>query len=237
MNGVSKGNGLIEKLDLSALWQLLQLSSPALPVGAYSYSEGLEVLAERGLLRSSEDLYHWLELELCYGSIPVEGAVLVRAYRAMQQQDSNGLQYWNQWWSALRETEELRQQSWQMGRSLVRLGRSLDPRLEPWLSVAGEPCNFVIAFGTIAAYWKLPLEAIVAAYLYSWLTNLVNAGVKLIPLGQTAGQQMLLTLQPALRQATTYALTQEDEQLGGWSHGLAIVSTQHETLYTRLFQS
>ena len=219
------------------LWKILQLASPALPVGAYSYSEGLEVLADQGTLKTAEDLQTWLTLELSYGSIAVEGAVFVRSYQAMQNQDLTGLRYWNEWWSALRETQELRQQSWQMGRSLVRLGMAWEPSLQPWFEAAGDPCNFVTAFATIAAHWNLPLEAIVGAYLHSWLTNLVNAGVKLIPLGQTAGQQMLLHLQPALAQATHYALSQEDDQLGGWSHGLAIVSSQHETLYTRLFQS
>lgn len=218
-------------------WKVLQLASPALPVGAYSYSEGLETLRETDRLNTAEDLYHWLDLELRYGSIATEGAVLVRAFQAVQNQDLQALVHWNQWWSAWRETEELRNQSWQMGRSLSRLGLSLEPQLSVYFQACGEPCNFVIAFGTIAAQWELPLPSVVAAYLYSWLCNQVNAGVRLIPLGQTAGQQMLLDLHSSLDFATHKALTQQEQDFGSWSHGLAIVSSQHEQLYSRLFQS
>ena len=109
----------MDHLDyLHQLWKLLQLASPSLPVGAYSYSEGLEVLREQDRLNTAQDLQHWFEMELHYGSIATEGTVLVRAYQAVQSQNLETLRYWNQWWSAWRDTEELRSQSWQMGRSL-----------------------------------------------------------------------------------------------------------------------
>ncbi|MFZ9738569.1 MAG: urease accessory protein UreF [Prochlorotrichaceae cyanobacterium] len=218
-------------------WKLLQLASPALPVGAYSYSEGLETLREQEQLNTAQDLQNWLEQELRYGSIATEGAVLVQAFQAVQQDDGQKLCYWNQWWSAWRETEELRNQSWQMGRSLSRLGMALEPGLVSYFQVCGDPCNFVIAFATIAAVWQLSLPAVVAAYLYSWLSNQVNAGIRLIPLGQTAGQQVLLNLHPSLEYASHQALTQPESEWAGWSHGLGMVSSQHEHLYTRLFQS
>jgi urease accessory protein len=219
------------------LWKLLQLASPSLPVGAYSYSEGLEVLRENDRLNTAQDLQEWFEMELRYGSIATEGTVLVRAFQAVQNQDLETLRYWNQWWSAWRETEELRNQSWQMGRSLCRLGGALEPELLPYFQASGEVCNFVIAFATIAAYWQLPLSSVVSAYLYSWLSNGINAGVRLIPLGQTLAQQILLALHPSLDHATQKALTQADHELGGWSHGMGMISSHHEYLYTRLFQS
>lgn len=222
---------------MEQLWKLLQLASPSLPVGAYSYSEGLEVLREQNRLNTAQELRHWFEMELRYGSIATEGAVLVRAYQGVQSQDLQTLRHWNQWWSAWRDTEELRNQSWQMGRSLVRLGGALDPNLVPYFQACGEVCNFVIAFATIAAVWNLPLPSVVSAYLYSWLSNGINAGVRLIPLGQTIGQQILLGLHPCLEYATHKALTQPDHELGGWSHGVGMISSQHEYLYTRLFQS
>lgn len=104
-----------------ALLCLLQLASPALPVGAYSYSEGLETLVNTGTIGNEQSLKHWLEQELRYGAIRLEAAVMVRAYQSAQLDDTQALGYWNNWLSALRETEELRQQSWQMGRSLIRL--------------------------------------------------------------------------------------------------------------------
>lgn len=96
---------------------LLQLASPTLPVGAYSYSEGLETLVENGTIQDRATLQHWLESELRYGAIRLEGAVMVRAYRSVKTGDLKELSYWNSWLSAARETEELRASSWQMGRS------------------------------------------------------------------------------------------------------------------------
>ena len=111
------------------LLKLLQLASPALPVGAYSYSEGIETLVENGAIASSQSLKHWLVQELNYGAIRIEAAVMVRAYQVAALADVAALVYWNQWLSAARETEELRQQSWQMGRSLLRLLLELQPQL------------------------------------------------------------------------------------------------------------
>jgi urease accessory protein len=90
---------------------LLQLASPALPVGAYSYSEGLETLVENGTIKDLVTLQHWLEAELRYGAIRLEGAVMMRAYQSVKISDLKGLSYWNSWLSAARETEELRASS------------------------------------------------------------------------------------------------------------------------------
>ena len=103
------------------LLYLLQLVSPALPVGAYSYSEGLETLVENNIIDDSQSLQHWLTQELRYGAIRLESAVMLRAYHAVEEQDLSALSYWNHWLSAARETEELRAQSQQMGGSLMRL--------------------------------------------------------------------------------------------------------------------
>jgi urease accessory protein len=239
---------MIETAD--QLLKLLQLGSPALPVGAYSYSEGLETLQTQGQLENAEDLRSWLTLELRYGSIAMEVAVFVWVYHAVQRQDYPTLQDWNQRWSALRETEELRHQSHQMGRSLVRLGIGLDPTLAPIFQACGEgrkegrkveeqgqDCNFVIAFSVICAHWHLPLRAAVTVYLQSWVYNLMTAGVRLIPLGQTTGQQLLQDLALTMTQTVDRVLDTPEDALGGWSFGVAMASSHHENLYTRLFQS
>ncbi|NET37841.1 MAG: urease accessory protein UreF [Cyanothece sp. SIO1E1] len=220
-----------------ALLQLLMLGSPALPVGAYSYSEGIETLIEQGQIHSIETLQHWLEQELQWGSLVVEGAILVRAYEAVQQRDYAKLKYWNQWWSAARETAELRQQSWQMGRSLSRLLPALDSSMLDWLEPCGSPCNWAIAFGGAAAHWQIDLQSVLLAYVHSWASNLVSAGVKLVPLGQTAGQQLLFHLSPQITVAAMQAIALEDADLSSCSWGLALASSQHETLMVRLFQS
>lgn len=223
--------------DPQALLKLLQLASPALPVGAFSYSEGLETLVEQGALSSSQALEHWLTQELKHGSVRLEAAVMLRAHRAFAAGDGLALQSWNQWLSAIRETEELRQQSWQMGRALVRMLEQMEPELQGAISMLGTPCNFAIAFGLTAAHWQIEAEASILGYLQSWATNLVNAAIKLVPLGQTAGQQLLLRLYPTLAAAsqTVMALTDEQLESSGW--GLGLASMQHETLYTRLFRS
>jgi urease accessory protein len=132
--------------------------------------------------------------------------------------DYSRLAYWNHWLSAARETQELRQQSWQMGRSLIRLLETLHPELQPILTTCGKPCNFAVAFAITAAHWQIPLDAMLLGYLQSWATNLINAAVKLVPLGQTEGQQLLLTLSPELVATAATLSTLPDSQLAtsGW---------------------
>ncbi|WP_250121986.1 urease accessory protein UreF [Chroococcidiopsis sp. CCMEE 29] len=216
---------------------LLQLASPVLPVGAYSYSEGLETLVENGMIANELSLKHWLEQELRYGAIRLEAAVMIRAHQSAMLGDIEALGYWNSWLSAARETEELRQQSWQMGRSLMRLLLELQPQLASVIDAVGTPCNFAIAFGIAAAHWKIDLSNALLGYLHSWATNLITAGVKLIPLGQTAGQQLLLELQVNLSCAAEEILALEDDNLNSCGWGLALASMAHETQYTRLFRS
>jgi urease accessory protein len=219
------------------LLHLLQLASPALPIGAYSYSEGLETLVQSGAVMDVSSLKQWLVQDLAYGTSRLEAAIIVRAYDSVQQRDWDGLRFWNQWSSAVRETEELREQSWQMGRSLSRLLVALQPQIEEVIDACGEPCNTAIAFAIAAAHWQIDRETAVLGYLYSWAANLINAGVRLIPLGQTQGQQLLLALYPDLENAAIIAQTLADDDLQSCSWGLAIASMSHETLYSRLFRS
>jgi urease accessory protein len=219
------------------LLKILQLASPALPVGAYSYSEGLEFLVHRGTIHNQATLADWLRAELGYGSIRLDGAMLVRGYQAMTAQDWQKLVDWNAWLSASREAEELRLQSWQMGRSLLRLLRDLRPALEPIPSDLEAECHFAIAYAIAAVHWQIDLPAALLGYLQSWGMNLVSAGVKLIPLGQTAGQQLLLDLQPAIVAATEVILSLPDTHLESCSWGLGLASMAHETQYSRLFRS
>ncbi|MCT7970812.1 urease accessory protein UreF [Laspinema olomoucense] len=223
----------------SSLLSLLQLASPALPVGAYSYSEGLEMLVERGIINSAETLRNWIEQELQEGAIFLDGAVMVRALNAAQAGNLGKVQEWNHWSSATRETEELRQQSWQMGNALLRLLMSLGPvedRVEV-RALGEEDCNFAVAFGMAASYWQIPPDVALLGYLHSWACNFIGAGVKLIPLGQTAGQQLLFNLQPNLVTAVQTILRVEDDELSSCTWGLSLASMQHETQYSRLFRS
>ena len=230
---------------------LLQLAFA--PVGAHSYSEGIESLVETGTIASEITLRNWLENSLQFGAVRVEAAVVVRALRAAQRGDLSALSYWNAWTTAAKETEELRLQSWQMGRTLVRLlldlrEAKLSRRESPVSSVlttivkdlvecVGNPCNFAIGFGIAAASWQIEEEAAVLGYLYSWAANLASAGVKLIPLGQTAGQQLLLDVRSQISCTAREVLELEDDDLGSCSWGLGLASMAHQTQYTRLFRS
>lgn len=219
-----------------ALLHLLQLASPALPVGAYSYSEGLETLIVQGM-DTPEAVRHWLEQELALGLVRVETAYIHRIHRAAQAGEWGQIAKDNRWLSALRDSEESRQQSWATGRALVRLIQDLHPELAPTLDTLGHPCNFAVGFAVLAAHWEIPAAATALGYLQSWATNLITAAVKLVPLGQTQGQKMLLDLTPILEMTADQSATlhPEDLALGGW--GAFLASMQHEALYSRLFRS
>ncbi len=229
-----------------SLLRLLQLASSTLPVGAYSYSEGLELLVETQRLPTAILLQDWMTQELRYGSIRVEASIMLRAYHAAAAQDSVSLLKWNHWWSAARDTEELRLQSWQMGRSLLRLFLDLEDPAQTatlhksWSALRdlfGQECNFAIAFGLVAAAWQIEPTAALLGYLQSWATNLVSAGIKLIPLGQTAGQQLLLNIEGEIQDAVQVISQLSDEALESCGWGLSLASMAHETMYSRLFRS
>lgn len=224
-------------MKIDSLFHLLQLVSPALPVGAYSYSEGLESLIEQQTLDTADSLQQWLTQELRYGSIRLETAVMLRSWQCTLDKDWEKLNYWNNWLSATRETQELREQSWQMGQSLFRLLTTLDLVYKSTLGQMTLPINYAISFGTVAAHWQIEAETAVMGYLYSWLANLVSAGVRLIPLGQTQGQQILLSLHLCLEKTGNEILRLSDEELSSCNWGLFFASTAHESQYTRLFRS
>ncbi len=235
----------LEVQDNQRLLRLLQLASPLLPVGGYSYSEGLESLIFQGIIQDRVMLQAWIQRELQVGAIRVETAIMDRAYLAGIEPNLERLQYWNQWLSAARETEELRQQSWQMGGSLAKLAIELTPKIQDLITatVGGASvqehrhCNYAVAFGIIAQYWQIDRPTTIAAYLHSWVTNYLSAGVKLIPLGQTAGQQILWELQSEIDALTQTIPHLADDDLYACSWGQSLASMQHETLYSRLFRS
>lgn len=223
----------------TALLTLLQLASPALPVGAYSYSEGIETLAVQGRITDGADLLQWLEQELQWGAVRPEAAIVGWVYDAAQRHDTAAIQSWNQWLSAFRETEEMRAQSWQMGKSLVRLFGDLEPVLvERFPKELREgTCNYAIAYSLITYLWEIPLPEARLTYLYSWAANLVSAAVRAVPLGQTEGQRILRQLTLPLQQAQTEIQGMTAADLAACSWGVSLASMHHEVLYSRLFRS
>jgi urease accessory protein len=223
--------------ETQALLRLLQLVSPTLPVGAYSYSEGLETLVQRGQVTTPEAVFEWIEQELTGGIIRLDAIAIKAVYAAVKDSDPRAFLAVNSQLSALRDTEEGRQQSWVMGRALNRMAVHIEPDLNPWITAVDGPCNFAISFALLAAQWQISMPTAVLGYLQSWTTNLIAAAVKLVPLGQTTGQQLLIDLTPTLETTTSQCLGTplEDAALSNW--GASLASMQHETLYSRLFRS
>ena len=198
---------------------------------------GLESLILQGVISNRRTLQTWLEYELRAGAIRIEAAVMDRAYLAGIDLNTDRLKYWNHWLCAVRETEELRQQSWQMGGSLAKLVVELTPGIQDLIIAISRPCHYAIAFGVTAQYWEIERHSAIVAYLHSWVTNQIGVGVKLIPLGQTAGQQILWQLQGEIDLLAQTIPTWADEDLYACSWGSSLASMQHETLYSRLFRS
>lgn len=218
------------------LLAILQLASPTLPVGAYSYSEGIESLVERKIITDGPSLDQWLRHELNYGSISLDAKILVRVFPAIVQQNVRDVIYWNHWLSAQRDTEELRLQSWQMGNALMRLITDMGFDLN-WLGVDLTPCNYTIAFAITAHMWGIAVAESLHIYLFSWASNLISAGMRTIPIGQTTGQKLLCNLHDLLIERVDRTMTEASGELEACSVGLGLASMYHETQYSRLFRS
>jgi urease accessory protein len=221
------------------LVRLLQLASPALPVGAYSYSQGLESACEAKIVRDKDSARRWISDALQFNIATMEAPILARMYQAWQSEDSKSAAYWNQYFLASRETSELRAETEQMGYSLAKLlvdGKFCDPaRLAALTDL--QPKGFPTAFSFAAVSFAVPIEQALTAYLWSWLENQVIAAMKLVPLGQVAGQGMLFKLGQTIPEVVAHALDLGDHELCNLTPGLAILSAQHETQYSRLFRS
>ncbi len=250
----------INPSDLQLL-RLLQIISPSLPVGAYSYSEGIEYLCHAEIILTEADLCHWLRRELSEGFIVTEAAIVLRAHQAIVSGDKSALEYWNSWFSATRESEEVRLASWQMGQSLMKLWCQLpdgqltcfassNPSLRSttrqeisgFLPQAkensdGKGCNYAIAFGVVAASLEIDASNAISGYIYSWLSNLVSAAVRTIPLGQTTGQQIIFHLSKYILLSSQSALQRLDSELEWCGWGASLACAKHETQYSRLFRS
>lgn len=217
-----------------ALLRLLQLASPALPVGAYSYSQGLEPAIEAGIVHDAASAQRWIShvLELSVGRM--EAPVFLRLCAAWRAGDAAAAARWNALLLASRESAELRAESAQMGYSLSRLLTELGVGDAP---AAWQEVSFAAAYAYAVVRWNVPSDAALTAYLWTWAENQVLAAVKIVPLGQTDGQKVLLALGERISQAATAAATLDDEALGNFAPGLALLSARHETQYSRLFRS
>jgi urease accessory protein len=215
---------------------LLQLASPALPVGAYSYSQGLEAAIESGTVRDEASALRWIGGVLALALGDFEAPVFLRLASAWGSGDRTAAARWNEEYLASREAAELRAETVQMGYSLRRLLRELDVPGSGALEFLDE-LSYPAAFAFAAAAWRIDAREALAAYAFGWLENQVLAAVKAIPLGQTAGQRMLLELASGIAALVERAASLDDGSLSNLAPGLALASARHETQYTRIFRS
>lgn len=215
-----------------SLAKLLQLASPTLPVGAYSYSGGLEAACEAGVVTDAATAQRWIGDVLEFSMARMEGPIVYSLLLEFSGKEFSKVEKTNEKFLASRESAELRAETVQMGYSLNRLFKDLGLGEVP----VDEP-SFPAAFAYAAAQWKIEPETALQAYLWAWLENQVMAAVKAIPLGQTDGQRILLALGDRIEGLVKKAMQIEDEELGNFAPGLALLSARHESQYSRLFRS
>lgn len=224
------------EMNPAVLLRLLQLASPALPTGAFAYSQGLESAVAQGWLRQPSEVEAWLRGLLRYPLRYLDCPLLKRLYDAWSRGEFKQACYWNDYLLASRETHELQQEDKHLGHALLRLliGFEIEPA-QRWAQP--EHCGFATMFALAASHWQIPLAAAAQGYLWNWAENQTTAAIKLVPLGQTNGQQILSALIPDILETMTIGLALPDDEIGCATPGLALLSAQHETQYTRLFRS
>ncbi len=214
----------------------MQLISPALPVGAFSYSQGMEWAVEAGWVSDTASLTDWLTGLMDDGLTLLELPVLKRLYLACTQQDPGAIEHWGRLLYASRETSELRAEEHNRARALITLLNNLSvPQASVWREqlVHCQAAPFALA----AVHWQISIEDCLLGYAWGWLENQVAAAIKLVPLGQTDGQRLQLELAGRLPPMVTRALSVVDDDIGASAPALAVASARHETQYTRLFRS
>ncbi len=232
----------MEQVSASSWLQLLQLASPALPVGGFSYSEGLEAAVETGFVSNEAQACSWLldQLSLAFGRSDLPACAA--AMQAWRDGDLPQVQALNEWVLQTRESAELRLQAEQMGRSLCawlankNQGEAGLAQLDFLRALRPAP-SWPVAFALAAAQTGAPNKEALLAYAFGWAENMVGAAIKSLPLGQSAGQRILEALGAAIPASVDAALLLPAAERQAFTPMLAILSAQHEAQYSRIFRS
>ncbi len=226
-------------MQSASLLHLLQLASPSLPVGAYSYSQGLETAMVRGFVHDERSARVWI-VDMLDGVVArFEAPLTWRLIQAFEARDVDAVADWTAMFLAARDSAEFRAETVQMGYSLTKLISELTPDETALLTLLQQqpeiPFPTALAAATVAL--QIPAESALLGMLFSWAENQVLACVKSVPLGQVSGQRLLLSLTEAIAVAAVTARTLADDELSNWSPGLSLLSMQHEVQYSRLYRS
>ena len=231
----SNGGGKNETPAL-ALIRLCQLVSPALPIGSYHFSQGLEYAVHSEWIKDEQGAGDWI-LGIANNAIgTLDLPVLLRLHAAWLANDTAAIQRWTQFLIASRETSELRAEERHMGKALAKVLVELDIEVaHPW--IVRDDASYAAMFSLAATTWSIESTATAQAYLWAWTENQVLAALKLLPIGQSAGQRILNRIIPTMPQIVASATAISDDEIGIATplHGMA--SSWHETQYSRLFRS
>lgn len=222
----------------TSLLRLLQLASPSLPIGAYTYSQGLEAAIEAETITGESSARDWIIESL--GIVgDFEAPILWRLLEGFAARDAETVTFWTERFVAARDTAEFRAETIQMGYSLSKLIvelRIADPELLEILECQPE-IPLPTAFACAAEALGVPHEAALLGMLFSMIENQVLACVKSVPLGQVSGQRLLLSLHPVIEETMRHAQCLGDDELSNWAPGLSVLSMQHEVQYSRIYRS
>jgi urease accessory protein len=229
-------------LSAGALIELLRLASPALPVGGFSYSEGVEAAVEAGLLTTEAQASRWLQDQLHLSLARSDLPAAALAFKAWRRHDLQRVRELNAWLVHTRESQELQMQSQQMGRSLLAWMRqrlaadAYDADLDAAAALSPAPM-WPLVFALAASRSGAPLRAAMIAFAAGWADNMVAAAIKSVPFGQVAGQRLLDALSAHIPAVVDAALQLPDSGRQAFAPMLAVLSARHEVQYSRLFRS
>jgi urease accessory protein len=222
-----------------ARMRLFQIASQAIPIGGYSHSHGFEAAIESGLVRSEAAVRQWITDVLLFSIGSYELPSLMDMSDAWMAEDSDALSRLNQEFLSTRESAELRNATVQMGfsmRALLAVLPDLPHTLVETLQTMEEPSLPCVWSGAAAA-WSIASSDSAAAYLWSWAENQVLVAIKSVPMGQSAGQRVLLNIGGHIARLVQHRSSRDAQMRSNFAPGLAILSSQHETQYSRLFRS
>src|SRR5688572_2297782 len=214
-----------EPADALALLRLLHLASPALPIGAFHFSQGLEYAVDTGWVHDEASALEWIDGIASASIGTLDLPVLARLHAAWTRDDSESVIQWNEFLIACRETSELRLEDRHLGSALLRVLRTFGIEAG---SIPESGFTYATSFALAAARWRLDAGATMNTYAWAWAENQVIAAVKLVPLGQTAGQRMLHALAGRLASLTASAQIFTDSDIGVAAISQAVASSRHE---------
>jgi len=220
----------------TAMLNLMRLTSPSLPIGAFAYSQGLEFVCDQEWVNDETTAQEWIAGLLRNSQTNLDLPVLIRLFNAWQNNEFDNIEYWSKYLLASRESQELRDEDHYIGTALSKLLIDLDVHQAKEM-VNSSYVTYASAFSLAAYHWQVGIKDCCSGYLWAWCENQVNAAIKLIPLGQTAGQRMISSLIEEIPNLVTKGMQLEDEEIGSTAIGLGIASAKHETQYSRLFRS